>query len=317
MGVELFFLISGYVISLSANNATANSFFVGRFIRLVPCVWICATITLLFVLFTNSDNTYSLWIRYMKSMIFFPKGDQIDASYWTLGIEVSFYFYIWLLLVSNKFDKFWIFITILLIVSSIYNVALTLVDNPQSYIKRSFDLILLRHGCEFAMGSLIYKISKNNFSFKNYYIYLLLVLGFIGSSFEVVYSSLNLIKYGHEYKTTTLIVIWGMIFFTFIMVIAYNDKISALVSPTNAKHIRQLGMMTYPLYLIHQVVGGVILNKLTVAGFENYSSLLICIIFILILTFLITKVEAMIKQPIKNLVLLIISKLSTKRLGLN
>ena len=47
LGVQLFFMISGYVILWSINGRTASQFALHRFIRLYPTFWLCAAITLL------------------------------------------------------------------------------------------------------------------------------------------------------------------------------------------------------------------------------------------------------------------------------
>jgi hypothetical protein len=44
IGVEVFFVISGFVIAQSANGATPFAFLRSRVVRLVPALWICATL---------------------------------------------------------------------------------------------------------------------------------------------------------------------------------------------------------------------------------------------------------------------------------
>src|ERR1700744_5896212 len=45
VGVEIFFVISGFVIANSASNASAKEFLLGRALRLYPAVWVCSTLT--------------------------------------------------------------------------------------------------------------------------------------------------------------------------------------------------------------------------------------------------------------------------------
>ena len=47
IGVQIFFVISGFVIANSANGATPFGFLRSRMLRLWPAAWVCATITLL------------------------------------------------------------------------------------------------------------------------------------------------------------------------------------------------------------------------------------------------------------------------------
>lgn len=44
VGVQVFFVISGFVIAFSAENSTALRFSEAR-VRLAPAVWICAPVT--------------------------------------------------------------------------------------------------------------------------------------------------------------------------------------------------------------------------------------------------------------------------------
>ena len=44
-GVEIFFVLSGFVIAYSADRASASSFARSRFVRLYPAAWICSSIT--------------------------------------------------------------------------------------------------------------------------------------------------------------------------------------------------------------------------------------------------------------------------------
>lgn len=43
LGVELFFIISGYVVLMSAYHKTVREFFISRVVRLYPAFWIACT----------------------------------------------------------------------------------------------------------------------------------------------------------------------------------------------------------------------------------------------------------------------------------
>src|SRR5712675_1260110 len=57
VGVEIFFVISGFVIANSASKSSATEFLVGRALRLYPAVWVCATATLLVLVLFGSGPT--------------------------------------------------------------------------------------------------------------------------------------------------------------------------------------------------------------------------------------------------------------------
>jgi len=97
VGVEIFFVISGFVITFSA-DVGAWHFLRSRILRLYPAVWFCAPISLLISLFYGAFSISEVPTRIVRSMLLWPKGNWVDGVYWTLGIEMSFYFLIFLLL---------------------------------------------------------------------------------------------------------------------------------------------------------------------------------------------------------------------------
>ncbi len=109
LGVELFFLISGYVILHSAQGKTLGQFFVSRVRRLYPAYWVACTLCFVVVrLFrpafgaAGSSPLFDVSLRdycYNLSMLqrFFGVFD-VDGVYWTLAVEITFYFLVSLLL---------------------------------------------------------------------------------------------------------------------------------------------------------------------------------------------------------------------------
>ncbi|MEO3408158.1 acyltransferase [Mucilaginibacter sp. CAU 1740] len=103
-GVELFFVISGFVMIISSQNLINlkngwKTFAVKRVIRIVPIYWIITTIKLLLLLKTSGVVLHSqlnFWLA-IKSYFFIPALN-IDGEYrplygvgWTLNMEMFFY----------------------------------------------------------------------------------------------------------------------------------------------------------------------------------------------------------------------------------
>lgn len=94
-GVQLFFLISGFVILRTLERThDLRSFAIARFARLYPPFFVCATFTLTVIGRTHghlaSLNAKAIAINY--TMLAQLVGVQfIDPSYWTLTYEVLFY----------------------------------------------------------------------------------------------------------------------------------------------------------------------------------------------------------------------------------
>jgi peptidoglycan/LPS O-acetylase OafA/YrhL len=95
VGVEIFFVISGFVIAFSA-NVGAWHFLRGRILRLYPAVWFCGPFALAISLSSGAFPFSEFPTRIVRSLLLWPKGNWVDGVYWTLGIEMSFYFLVYL-----------------------------------------------------------------------------------------------------------------------------------------------------------------------------------------------------------------------------
>jgi peptidoglycan/LPS O-acetylase OafA/YrhL len=103
VGVQIFFVLSGFVIAFSARRAKAPGFLAARFIRLVPGVWVCAPISLAAAQILDPAATGPHVERFLNSLFFNPMGPWIEISYWTLAIEIVFYALILMLLAGGRF----------------------------------------------------------------------------------------------------------------------------------------------------------------------------------------------------------------------
>ena len=110
-GVDLFFIISGFVIFLSIQKVSSGlEFVVNRFSRLYPTYWACATITFMCQLYVHYtihiENKVSI-VQYLINLTMFQhyfKVGDIDGPYWTMIIEMLFYIHMLILFVSKKLN---------------------------------------------------------------------------------------------------------------------------------------------------------------------------------------------------------------------
>ncbi|MER5569047.1 acyltransferase [Streptomyces goshikiensis] len=94
IGVELFFLISGFVICMSTWGRSLGDFAISRVSRLYPAYWIgvlaTAAVISLWPVYRNVDSFNQLLIN--LTMLQHGMGvSDIDGSYWTLFTELKFY----------------------------------------------------------------------------------------------------------------------------------------------------------------------------------------------------------------------------------
>jgi len=150
IGVDIFFVLSGFIISLGAKKYLRlhgfRDFLVKRLIRILPIYWIATLITIAFSIFTantssltsvNSPSRY-----FLKSFILLPLfdgeyfRDTILVQAWTLSFELFFYIVIATFILSKS--KYIVvislsFITLLVVAGTIMspsNVMFKFVSNP-------------------------------------------------------------------------------------------------------------------------------------------------------------------------------------------
>jgi peptidoglycan/LPS O-acetylase OafA/YrhL len=121
-GVDIFFVISGFVIAMViANQQTATAFAYARITRIVPLYWLLTTGLLGLAYFKPNllNSTTADLNNYMKSLLFIPYFKENGALHpmlavgWTLNYEMFFYCCTWVAMIIAR--QFYIPITILLL----------------------------------------------------------------------------------------------------------------------------------------------------------------------------------------------------------
>ncbi|GAA1730473.1 acyltransferase [Aeromicrobium alkaliterrae] len=95
LGVQLFFVISGFVILMSVENRSVRQFAAARAARLFPAYWVAvlATAALLVWIAPQLHQDVSLsQVLVNLTLLQTPLGiAPVDGVYWTLWVEVTFY----------------------------------------------------------------------------------------------------------------------------------------------------------------------------------------------------------------------------------
>ena len=242
LGVNLFFMISGFVIALSAQNKSATSFTVSRIVRLLPASIICASITAAVLLIFNAApaNLLGNWLASLTLVPGWFGYPGVDAVYWSLRIEVHFYIAVAAVLLLRQTNRTPMLIAIWLGLSFL---------NALIPIWRLDFLLCLSWAPYLAAGVLFYSSYTTGLSRING-IGLLCCLGL-----AQYYGYKSAVQDGYEIPMISCTIILLMfLFFTWVCQIRPNHK------PNWVSNF--FASITYPLYLFHQVVGYALFNAI-------------------------------------------------------
>ena len=247
LGVQLFFMISGFVILFSAQNSTAKKFTVSRIARLYPAFWACVTITALTTLWIGFERYEVGLFQYLAnlSMVSSVFGiEDIDGVYWTLLVEIKFYVMIFLLLALGLMRHIAGFLYVWLIASALSQV-LTLPYSVEFFL-------IPYHAPYFIAGAAFFLVRKRGFEpstlvliFSSYALALFMIQDHL-AALEKHYSAL------YSWPTTATII---TVFFILFSLMA-KKKLAFI----NRPEMLTLGVLTYPLYLLHQNIGYMLFN---------------------------------------------------------
>ncbi|WP_165494949.1 acyltransferase family protein [Actinomadura roseirufa] len=92
LGVDLFFVISGFVILMSAWGRGPGEFGISRLVRLMPAYWASVLLGVaVYAVFREGHGVPGLVIPNMTMLQGGLGVENVDAVYWTLWIETHFY----------------------------------------------------------------------------------------------------------------------------------------------------------------------------------------------------------------------------------
>lgn len=264
IGVQVFFVISGAVIAYSSIGVSARSFAERRFARLWPALAVCATVALVVTLAQGGMAPKQALVAYAKTVTFFPYGPWIIPPFWTLPIEVVFYGVIWMMIATGHVRRLEELAWAMGLASLAYWVAHTLHPIPDG---RIMALLLVQHGCYFALGMIVAKGDTDGFRFRH---------GVLAGICVAAAALQIRVVVGWELEGwPTLQARWIVPFVAWLVACAalvgsfrFKDAIGRAVGRWSGT-LRMAGMMTYPLYLIHMHSGGPVMALLRKAGWSD------------------------------------------------
>ena len=263
VGVEIFFVISGLVISRSINNNSPKEFIISRVRRLVPGVWVCATYTLLIFVFILHFNFSQTFRAYLGSLFFWPFLS-IDGVYWTLGIEISFYALMYFLIRARRVENieavvvmfgavsgaFWVFALGLATfthgATGTGGLVQMLVLKAEG--NRILQLALIPHGCLFALGVVLDRAASDGQWSRRLLVLIALAaacaLEIVGQNSIITRAS------GISLSPLPALLVWSSAAALVVASLLLNGRVSRFVFPIR-QQIATFGKLTYPLYLTH------------------------------------------------------------------
>ncbi|MGW4799069.1 acyltransferase family protein [Nonomuraea sp. NPDC004297] len=250
LGVDLFFLISGFVVLMSAWGRTPRQFVVSRLVRLYPAYWVGIALTAVVTL-TLGQGMFSVSLpQVLANLTMFqsvPDIANVDVVYWTLWAEMRFYLLmlivVWIGITRGRILALmwgWLALTILVEAGLLPGVADLIVQSEFShYFIAGMALFLLyRFGLDWQIALLV-PICLGNAVYR--------AIGYaeaVGTRYGVTYSPV----------VVTVLVVLITLVMTFVA-LRVTRRLSwpGLVTA---------GSLTYPLYLVHAHIGFILFARL-------------------------------------------------------
>ncbi len=241
MGVDLFFIISGFVIFSSVQNKSRLQFIKSRFLRLYPSYWFAVTLTFILIIIkyyekgiTNLIPIKDYFINLTMIQEFF-KVQNLDGPYWTLYIELFFYLIIFCFMQKELLT----YVTLGIISLTALFVRLNILPSifPFSFLTNT---PISAQSSLFLAGILFYKlmITKNKLFFLPILCCFFCQTLILKTHYEV--ANIQDIQFNEH---ITLLIIFFIVFSFLIF-----GKLKILI----IKPLLMLGNISYILYLTHQ-----------------------------------------------------------------
>ncbi|MBO9710098.1 MAG: acyltransferase [Caulobacter sp.] len=255
VGVEIFFVISGFVIAYSANGVSPMRFAESRTLRLVPGGWVCALIAAGAIVATGVMALDDLAGPLARSLAFWPTGPWIDGVYWTLGVEIVFYALVFGILCLNQFARIEAVAVALGVVSALAWSAWLMTRHPVLHnllAGRLGQLTLLSNGCQFALGLVFWRVMSKSWNWSRA---LLVLLCVVGSAIEVYSGELDHAERARQIPhVASAIGLWLVGVAAIWASFQFNATVSRAFGRLGGL-VRTIGLATYPFYLLHDPIG--------------------------------------------------------------
>ncbi|WNG50387.1 acyltransferase [Archangium minus] len=269
-GVQLFFAISGFVILMSLERIErARDFLLGRVARLYPAYWaglvLTFTVVTVFGLPQREVSAAAALVNLSMFQEFF-RVPHVDGVYWTLTVELSFYALVLVLLSARMLGKVISLFIVLVALQTLAELGLQAMGwaDAARFAGRP-------HLQFFALGVLAFKWSRGEVPLRA-----ALALTGVCLAHELLVGS------------TTTVIVFGVV-----LGVAYALSTGAM-RWLAWRPLTFLGFISYPLYLLHQNIGYLIILRLEATGWRPEAAVVAALAAALLLA---TVVTHLVEQP--------------------
>lgn len=275
-GVDLFFIISGFLITSILLKYRNNKniiliFYVKRILRIFPLYFLLAFIFLI-VVFSNNANisdylfkeklpliSYFVFIQNFYSAKISDLGPNWLSVAWSLAVEEQFYLFIPWVVVYLKRSHAIFTICILIVAAPIWRFQ---IGGVAAYVLPfcRADSILMGSLCAFLVTSSYWEFLRVKFFNKLMITTCFILLGLI--SFVI-----NLSQIGGVLNH-----IYFSLLFSFVILIAYENSFMPIRGLLNLNWLAWLGIRCFPIYLFHLPVNSIFQESLLEKPYNIYDS---------------------------------------------
>lgn len=263
-----FFMLSGYLLAKNFENNQINpkKFLLKRLGRLYPTFWVCMTITsiVLITLFPEIKLTITEYIVNLTMLPSLFKQRYVDGAYWTMSYEIMFaIIFMGILWIRNiRIRK-----TILLILMSLSFIEWYCGHSDNVVFKFLRVFFIVNQIQVFCIGISIYYIKK--FPKKVYY-YILFALCCMIQMMQSESYVVNI------FFVSTVVLLF---------LASYIDNI--IRDNFIYRLIEFVALVSYPLYLLHQMIGFAVIKSFQQIGLKEEGWIIIPIIISFILAYIV------------------------------
>lgn len=250
LGVQLFFMISGFVILMSAQGRTTRQFAISRIVRLYPGFWASCTLTSLAILLFADPHFKISVSKYLLNMTLLTDlmpvhVASVDNVYWSLFVEIRFYLFVAAIIALGWLPRAELLLWVWLVVAAL------LQPHADSRVGQ---WLLAGYAALFIGGACCYLIYSKGLSTRRL---LLLGASFLLALYGVISQTADTAQRYAPYHFSGWVA-GGLVFvFYAVMFTIATRGIGLLRHPW----AMSCGALTYPLYLLHQNIGYMLINR--------------------------------------------------------